>query len=237
MSGDSFDDDFGGFEAAPTIPPQASTQSTTSPELLKPDFDLPDWLLEQSMNLNSNAPNDSLLKLQDELTQTKEQLLDQQTRYLQMQTLHRKEIDDTTNSFNNAAREFQSLLKQGLEQQHSRLAREFKAMLEQQANEFEVKLKAQARDLQARHEAELNAKLETRFAEFQERMIVNYESDLQDLDVKVRKIVSATVKEENLAERTRLKQSFESMEKGVKSETEKYVQTFFKNQSEIFKVS
>lgn len=244
MSSESFDDDFGGFEAAPSTPnpPQQSTNSLAES---KPKSDLPEWLLQQSLNLNSqlsdsnmvNMSNNSNLvnQLQEELCKTKEQLLDQQTRYLQTQTIHRKEIDDTTNSFNIAVREFQSLLKQSLNEQRELLTKEFKVLLERQALEYDARLAQKMKEMQKLHEVEANTKLEDRFAEFQERMIVNYESDLQDLDVKVRKIVSATIKEENLVEKTKLKQNFEQIGSELKSETERYVQVFFKNQSEVFK--
>lgn len=180
--------------------------------------------------------SDLLVKqLQEELNVTKEHLLDQQTKYLQTQTKHRKEIDDTTNNFNNSVKEFQVLMKQSLAQQRELLTHEFKVLLQQQAAEYELKMNQKIKDLKARHEAELDRQLEDKLVNFQERMIVNQQSELQDIDVKIRKIVAQSVKEENLVEKARLKQNFEQIEKELKNEAEKHVQICFKNQSEVFK--
>ena len=54
--------------------------------------------------------------------------------------------------------------------------------------------------------------------------------------MKVRKIVSATIKEENLVEKSKLKQNFEKIEIELHTDTEKYVQALFRNQGETFKV-
>lgn len=247
------DDDFGGFEAAPTITNTLSSANTQA-KSLTPKTELPSWLLEQSgkttlpksesvledissPSINSKSSLDPVIykQLQDELSITKEQLLDQQTRYLQTQTRHRQEIDDTTNNFNNAVREFQSLMKQSLAQQRELLTREFNIQLEKQGRDYDLKLKQVVKELEARYDSVLDTRLENKFTEFQERMILNYESDLQDLDIKVRKIASQAVKEENLVEKARLKQNFEHIERGLKADTEKYVQVCFKNQNESFK--
>lgn len=240
-------------KAAPT-----SAQSTSQNET-KQISELPEWLRQPSLvpvpkklpkseskledfSLESFPPaldnTDSRLvkELQEELNMTKLELVDQQTKYLQMQTKHRQEIDDTTNNFNNTVKEFQTLMRQSLAQQRELMNKEFKVMLEQQANEYDAKLKQKVTELQTRHSAELNIHLENKFAEFQERMIVSYESDLQDLDVKVRRIVGQSVREESVVEKARLNQSIEGIERNLKAEVEKSVQASFKNQSEIFKV-
>lgn len=257
FDGDDDDDDFGGFEAAPTI--SNTNELSTNKSGQKKDKQLPDWLIQHSINTSlphseshledfsiettqtpynhNNGNNDSYLvkQLQEELSLTEEHLLDQQTKYLQTQTKHRQEIDDTTNNFNNAVLEFQKLLKQGLTQQKEALTKQFKTQLDQQAIEYDLKLKQKLREVRERNDAEITTRLENKFAEFQDRMIMNYESDLQDLDVKVKRTVAQAVREENISEKGRLKQNFDAVEKEMKNETEKYVQICFMNQSETFK--
>lgn len=266
MSTESFDDDFGGFEviffqflndirhsfinnklfkAAPTI--NDSSES-------KPKQELPEWLLNQSNNsisstsshfnpepvnihINDSNNAETIRKLQNELSETKEHLIDQQTKYLQAQTKHRQEIDDTTTAFNNSIKEFQIIMKQSLAKQRESCMKEFKVLLEQQANEYELKLKQRTREMYLKQEGELNNKIESTLTMFQERMALNYESDLQDMDVKIKKIVSQTIKEENLVEKSKLRQNFDHIEKELKVDMEKYVQNYFKAQSETFKVS
>lgn len=243
MSTESFDDDFGGFEAAPTI--NDSSES-------KPKQELPEWLLNQSNNsisstsshfnpepvnihINDSNNAETIRKLQNELSETKEHLIDQQTKYLQAQTKHRQEIDDTTTAFNNSIKEFQIIMKQSLAKQRESCMKEFKVLLEQQANEYELKLKQRTREMYLKQEGELNNKIESTLTMFQERMALNYESDLQDMDVKIKKIVSQTIKEENLVEKSKLRQNFDHIEKELKVDMEKYVQNYFKAQSETFK--
>lgn len=188
------------------------------------------------MDRNDSNNLEIIQNLQNELSETKEHLIDQQTRYLQAQTKHRQEIDDTTTAFNNSTKEFQVILKESLAQQREIMSKEFKVLLQQQANEYDLKLKQKTREIQLKQESELNAKMENVFTAFQERMIFNYESDLQDMDVKIKKIVSQTIKEENLVEKSKLKQNFDHIEKELKVDMEKYVQNYFKTQSETFKV-
>jgi hypothetical protein len=184
------------------------------PVLPKSESKLEDFSLEAA------APTDTqselVKQLQEELHTTKMDLLDQQTKYLQIQTKHRQEIDDTTNNFNNTVKEFQSLVRQSLAQQRELMSGEFKVLLERQASEYDARLGQKVQELQTKHNLEMNIHLENKFAEFQQRMIVSYESDLQDLDVKVRQTVAQSIKEEGLQEKSRVNQSIEGIEKNLR---------------------
>ncbi len=172
--------------------------------------------------------NNLVKQLQEELSNTKEHLIDQQTKYLLMQTKHRQEIDETTQAFNNANREFQLLLRQQKE--------EFKLMFEQQAKDYEFKLNKKIKELEVKHALDMKNKLDDQFVQIQEKLIVSYESQLQDFEIKIKKIINQTIREEQIADKNRLKQSLEQIESQLKLDTEKFVQNYFKSQSEIFKV-
>ena len=190
----------------------------------------PVWLLQQqSLNISASsassgnysiADSDLVRQLQEELCVTKEHLLDQQTKYLQMQTKHRHEIDETTNAFNNLVKESQSILRQSLAQQRESSMREFKLLLEQQAVEYDHRLKQALKDFQLKQETELQAKLELKFVELQE-----------SLENKLIKLI----KDEQQNEKAKQKHAHDLNEKNIKIEIEKHVQNLFKNQGESFK--
>ena len=192
----------------------------------------PVWLLQQqSLNISSSSASsanysmadnntDLVRQLQEELCVTKEHLLDQQTKYLQMQTKHRHEIDETTNAFNNLVKESQSILKQSLAQQRESYMRELRLLLEQQAAEYDHRLKQALKDLQLKQETELHAKLEVKFVELQE-----------SLENKLIKLV----RDEQQNEKAKQKHTHELSEKNLKLDMEKHVQSLFKHQGEIFK--
>lgn len=64
--------------------------------------------------------------LQEELSRTKELLLDQQTSYLQLQTQHRQELEETGSSAGKTLKDFQGILEKALSQQREMMINEFK---------------------------------------------------------------------------------------------------------------
>lgn len=171
--------------------------------------------------------SDSIKDLQDELSRTKELLIDQQTNYLQLQAQQRQD----SNAVSIIYKDFQSLLNQALTQQKDSLFKDFKAIQFEQ----ERKLMQQIKDTNAKFETSLNEKFECKLAEFQENLIKHYESEFEDLEHKIKRVVDTVVKEEQLSEKMRSKQVFERIEKDLKNDTEKYIQNYFRNQSELFK--
>lgn len=99
---------------------------------------LPDWLLSSpstenrqnkspTPDLNNNPLNAEFVKhLQEELSRTKEQLLDQQTNYLHLQIQHRQELEESSNSANKTVKEFQVILEKALSQQREIMMAEFR---------------------------------------------------------------------------------------------------------------
>jgi hypothetical protein len=122
-----------------------------------------------------------------------------------------------------------------MREHREQLAKDFKAQLEQSRQEQERKLAERAKEIGARIEKELNEKYEHRLSIFQENLIKHYESEFEDMEVKVRRIVGGVVKDEHAKEMSSLKQGVDRMERELKSETEKYVQNYFMTQSEFFK--
>lgn len=213
-----------------------SDHSTSSLDLSFNKPELPDWLLNQSINkainLNeqlSNAKNSN--EIQDELFKTKEQLLDQQTSYIQMQTQHRQELEERNKQFNQSLslvyREFQSALKNALNEQRN----EFKQLLELQLNEQETRMKLRLKELTLKIQNDMNEKFEQKLVEFQENLIKQNESEFEDLEFKLKRLIDTSLKEE----RQKLKQQIEKLEKDLKLETEKNVQSFYLGQSESLK--
>jgi hypothetical protein len=177
--------------------------------------------------------------LQDELATVKEQLIDHQTSYLQMQTQHRQEIEEKTLGFNHSVsnhslivyKEFQNMMREHREQ----CSKDFKLQLEQAHREQEKRLNERAKEIAAKVEKDLNEKYEHRLSIFQENLIKHYESEFEDLEVKVRKIVGTMIRDEHSREMGSVKQSMERLEKNLRAQTEKYVQSYFMNQCEHFK--
>lgn len=86
-----------------------------------------------------------------------------------------------------------------------------------------------------RYEHQLNEKFETKLAEFQGSLIKHCESGLEDMEFKIKQTIDASLKDEFLGDKLKLKQSFANLEKDLKSDMEKHIQTYFRNQSETYK--
>ncbi len=114
-------------------------------------------------------------------------------------------------------------------------AKDFKLQLEQAHREQEKKLNDKVKEITAKVEKDLNDKFEHRLSIFQENLIKHCESEFEDMEVKVRKIVGNMIRDEQSKEANHLKQSVDRLEKDLKADTEKYVQSYFMNQSEFFK--
>lgn len=197
----SQDDDFGGFEVlsylilidiwlicflikGATITPPQETSSA------RPASSLPDWLISQNIALldrNNNkeiTESQQIKKLQDELSSVKEQLIDHQASYVQLQTHHRQELEERSLSFNHSIsivyKEFQTLLKEHREQ----LNKDFKAQSDLMRAEQDRKLNEKVLSIKN----DLNEKFENKLADFQENLIKHYESEFEDIEVKVIKL-------------------------------------------------
>ena len=222
---------------------------------------IPDWVLNSSFNSNNkNQSNnhilvsdsfsfdqetrshESLIKnLQDELTKTKEQLIDQQTNFLQLQSQHRQDLEEKTSSFNSSItlvyKEFANLLKHGLLQQREVCYKEFKALLEKQNAEQEKAIARKLEDMQKKYESHFSEKFEKRLAEFQENLIKLNQSEYEDTELKIKKIVTTMLKDEQSSEKVALKQQLDQIKKELKQETEKSVNQYFISHNEDFKVT
>ncbi len=197
---------------------------------------MPDWLLNQSASksINSNeqfSNAKSSNEIQEELFKTKEQLLDQQTSYIQMQTQHRQDLEEKNKLLNQSLslvyREFQGTLKNALNEQRN----EFKQLLETQLNEQENRIRIRLKEVTLKIQSEINEKFEQKLVEFQENLIKQNESEFQDLEFKLKRLIDTSLKDE----RQKLKQQIDKLEKDLKSETEKNVQSFYLSQSENLK--
>ncbi len=223
---------------------------------------IPDWVLNSSFNSNNpinqsnnhtlvsdlssfdegNRSHESLIKnLQDELTKTKEQLIDQQTNFLQLQSQHRQDLEEKTNSFNSSItlvyKEFANLLKQGLLQQREVCYKEFKALLEKQNAEQEKAISRKLEDMHTKYESYFSEKFEKRLAEFQENLIKLSQSEYEDTELKIKKIVNTMLKDEKASEKAALKQQLDQIKKELKQDTEKSVNQYFISHNEDFKVT
>jgi hypothetical protein len=120
---------------------EAVSSNTSSNELQTSSTKLPEWLLDTpprssttdkspntSMNASTNSTNaaDMVKLLQEELSRTKELLLDQQTSYLQLQTQHRQELEETGSSAGKTLKDFQGILEKALSKQREMMINEFK---------------------------------------------------------------------------------------------------------------
>lgn len=153
----------------------------------------------------SNMQVKTISQLQDELNHIKIQLIDQQTK-------HKKDLND-----------FQNVLNQSLAQQKN----EFKQFLSQYASENDFKIK----EIQAKQEKILSEKMEDKLVELQEKLLTHFQSDSDDLELKIRRVIENLRLEEQL----KTKQTLDQIEKDLKIESEKIVQLQFKNQIELFK--
>lgn len=55
------------------------------------------------------------------------------------------------------------------------------------------------------------------------------------MEIKMKHAIDASLQDEFLGDKLKLKQSFERLERDLKQEMEKYIQTYFRNQSETYK--
>lgn len=74
-----------------------------------------------------NNSNESSIKLlQEELSRTKELLVDQQTNYLQLQIQHRQELEESGIAANKSLKDFQAILDKALSKQREMMMIEFR---------------------------------------------------------------------------------------------------------------
>lgn len=81
----------------------------------------------------------------------------------------------------------------------------------------------------------MSEQFETKIAEFQGSLIKHCESGFEDMEIKMKHAIDASLQDEFLGDKLKLKQSFERLERDLKQEMEKYIQTYFRNQSETYK--
>lgn len=139
-------------------------------------------MLDKNNNKSSEiGESQQIKKLQDELSSVKEQLIDHQASYVQLQTHHRQELEERSLSFNHSIsivyKEFQTLLKEHREQ----LNKDFKAQSDLMRAEQDRKLNEKVLSIKN----DLNEKFENKLADFQENLIKHYESEFEDIEVKV----------------------------------------------------
>ncbi len=143
----------------------------------KNESNLEDSLKRQPMTPDwllpqSNIQVKTISQLQDELNHIKIQLIDQQTK-------HKKDLND-----------FQNVLNQSLAQQKN----EFKQFLSQYASENDFKIK----EIQAKQEKILSEKMEDKLVELQEKLLTHFQSDSDDLELKIRRVIENLRLEEQL---------------------------------------
>ena len=188
-----------------------------------------------------NSPESIIKHLQDELSKTKEQLIDQQTNYLQLQAQHRQDLEEKTNSFNSSIvivyKEFTGLLKQSLMQQREVCYKEFKTLLEKQTAEQEKIFSKKIEEMQSKYENYFSEKFEKRLADFQENLIRLNQSEYEDTEMKIKKVVTLMFKEEQSTEKVALRQQLDQIKKELKQDTEKAVNHYFISHNEDFKVT
>ena len=190
---------------------------------------------------HNNSTSESIIRhLQDELTKTKEQLIDQQTNFLQLQAQHRQDVEEKTSSFNSSIvlvyKEFTGLLKQSLLQQREVCYKEFKLLLEKQTAEQERIFAKKIEEMQAKYETHFNDKFERRLVDFQENLIKINQSEYEGIELKIKKVVNSMFKDEQSSEKAALKQSLEQIKRDLQKDTEKSVNQFFISHNESFKV-
>ena len=241
MSTNNQDDDFGGFEEA--VDPvkgtssfsQVNSNNNNNTATSKKPTDLPDWLLpEQTNNRPPTAAyetnvNQLIKSLQDELSMAKEQLIDHQTSYLQLQTQHRQEVEEKTLAFDHSISIVYKECQNMMREQREAINKDMRVALEQHKAEHERRLNEKIR--------EMSEKFENRLLAFQENLIKHYESEFEDVEVKVRKTMSGIICDEQSKEMQTVKQSIERLERDLRAEIEKHMQSYFMSQSEVFKES
>ena len=71
-----------------------------------------------------------------------------------------------------------------------------------------------------RYENQLNERFETKLAEFQGSLIKHCESGFEDMEIKMKHAIDASLKDEFLGDKLKLKQKFEQLEKDLKVDME-----------------
>ncbi|RNA39323.1 hypothetical protein BpHYR1_031887 [Brachionus plicatilis] len=217
------DDEFGGFEAAPSSSSQVSQKKIESDSRNK----LPEWILDQTKSVSLNSEdNNTIESLQDELSRTKEHLLDQQMSYIQLQAEHRQELDSPK-----ALKQLQTFMNQALQAQHEALSKEFR----QRQHDLELTLIEKVREINKKFEKNLSEKFECKLAEFQETLIKHYESEFEDLELKIKFLIEKQLKEMNIEEKKQFKNEFVSLEHQLKQNNDKQMQKFFQSQADMFR--
>lgn len=161
------------------------------------------------------------------MDRTKEQLLDQKTSFIQLQTQHRQE----SNQANDIVKQFQLVMSQALSHQREMLSKEFR----QAQHEQELNLIEKIREINIKFEQNLNEKFECKLAEFQETLIKHYESEFEDLELKIKFLIDKQLKEVNVHEKEKLKHEFDSLEQSLRQSNDKQIQKFFHSQADLFK--
>lgn len=260
------DDDFGGFEEAvntnviqSTASPSYILNETSSREPPSNVDRIPDWVLgnlkpvqqlmpkkSQSESLSSgtfdeetSTTSELINHLQEELSKTKEALIDQQTSFLQLQAQHRQDLDEKTTSFNSSIvlvyKEFTGLLKQSLLQQREVCLKEFKTLLDKQSLEQEKTFHRKSEEMQKRYQDYYSEKFEAKLVDFQENLIKLNKSEFEDTEIKIKKVVQAMFKEEKLNEKQSLLAHLDRVKIELKQENEKSINQHFISHSESFK--
>lgn len=147
-------------------------------------------------------------------------LIELQTNYVDLQTRHSIELDQIH-------KEYKHIIQQQKET--------FLKLFEHYSQEHSINVDKQLKDLQAKQDKVFNEKLELKLAELQEKLITLNQSDSEDMELRIRRVVTSILRDEKLVEQAKVKQQLDQIEKDLKAETEKHVQNYFKSQSEFFK--
>ena len=184
---------------------------------------LPSWILEKP---KSSEDNRTIESLQDELSRTKEHLLDQQMSYIQLQTEHRQELQSPR-----VLKQLQNIMNQAMNAQRESLRNEFQL----KQDELKLNLIEKVKEVNKTFEKSLSEKFECKLAEFQEKLIKHYESEFEDLELKIKFLIEKQIKEMNLNEKNKFKNEFVHFENELKQNNDKQMQKFFHSQADMFK--
>lgn len=146
--------------------------------------------------------------------------------YIQLQTEHRQELQSPR-----ILKQFQSIMNQALLAQRESLKNEFG----QKQHQLELTLVEKIRDINKTFEKNICEKFECKLAEFQETLIKHYESEFEDLELKIKFLIEKQIKETNLHEKNQFKNEFAALEQELKQNNDKQMQKFFHSQADMFK--
>jgi hypothetical protein len=174
--------------------------------------------------------------LQDELTKTKEALIDQQTNFIQLQSQHRQDLDEKTSSFNSSIvlvyKEFTGLLKQSLLQQREI----FKSLLDKQSLEQEKAFERKCDEIHKKYQDHYSDKFEARLVDFQENLIKLNKSEFEDTEIKIKRVVQVMLKEERLSDKQTLTAAhLDRVKSDLAQQNEKSLNHHFLAHNESFK--